>query len=53
MKIPIIIITDQDSGKHTAFFKHFPGICAQADSIEEAKAKLDTYYRAYLATLSS
>jgi predicted RNase H-like HicB family nuclease len=52
MKIEGIIIKDADKGKWFSFIRQFPGICAQGDTIEEAKTKMNTYFQAYLERMS-
>lgn len=45
MKVVPVIIKDTSSGTYTGFVKQFPGVCAQADSIDNLIAKLDSYLK--------
>lgn len=48
MKINGVVIEDEAAGKFFVFIEQFPGICAQADSFEEADTKVNTYYQAFI-----
>jgi len=48
MKIKGIIINDEKEGKYFAFVDQFPGVCAQADTFDEVKVKVNKNFSAFL-----
>jgi predicted RNase H-like HicB family nuclease len=52
MKINGIIIKDAKENVFFAYVKQFPGICAQAGSIEEAQKKINEYFKAFIEKMS-
>jgi predicted RNase H-like HicB family nuclease len=48
MKIDGVIIKDKETGQFFGFVRQFPGICAQADTVEETDRKVNVYYKAFI-----
>ena len=48
MDIQGIIINDRHKSKYFAFVKQFPGICAQADTADEAINKMNVYFKSFI-----
>lgn len=44
----IAFINDVDTNKIFAFVKKHPVVCAQADTVDDAKAKIDKYFKTYM-----
>lgn len=49
--IETVTIHEKNTGKYFVFVRKFPGICAQGDSFEEAKKKVQEYYYQFLEVL--
>lgn len=47
MKIHGVMIKDEATGKFFAFVRQFPAVCAQGNSVEEAHAKVNAYWKAF------
>ena len=52
MKITSVVILDEGKGIFFAYVKQFPGICAQAKSIEEVRKKLNQYFKSFAERMS-
>lgn len=48
MNIEGVIITDEKAKKVFAFVRQFPAVCAQADTEEEVKIKIETNFRHFV-----
>jgi len=48
MKIQPVIVKDVKSKVYFVFIKQFPGICTQANTIEEAEIKINKYWQEYI-----
>ncbi len=44
----INVINDVDTKKIFAFVKKHPAVCAQADNVEDAKIKIDKFFKRYM-----
>ena len=49
MKISGVIVKDEETDMFFAYVKQFPGICAQDESIDKVKGKIDAYYNSFMA----
>lgn len=52
MNISGIMINDEKKGVFFAYIKQFPGICAQAETAEEANRKVNHYFKKYIEKMS-
>lgn len=47
MKIHGVVIEDKEAGVFFGFVHQFPGICAQGNTIQEVKEKVNKYFQAF------
>lgn len=53
MKINSVIIKDQKAKIFFGFIRQFPGICAQSDTFEGVREKINKYFKKYVERMKN
>ncbi|MBS1505500.1 MAG: type II toxin-antitoxin system HicB family antitoxin [Bacteroidetes bacterium] len=53
MKIDGVIIKDATTGKFFGFVRQFPGVCAQANTVNEVSEKINAYFQIFVNKLKN